>query len=124
MKIYPCFSLLKETRKGFLQLMHASGQLNRKISCFQLLKSLTGLWSFETFYDVIFENVNPPKTFPSKVSFLKYISKINSVIYIFLNIFKVGNILHFLSKFEKKFCRDKQKDLKKLHTADFFKKMF
>ena len=25
---------LKEARKGFLQLMYASGQLNRKISCF------------------------------------------------------------------------------------------
>ena len=32
--------LLKEPRKGFLQLMYMSGQLNRKISCFWLLKQI------------------------------------------------------------------------------------
>ena len=90
MKIYPCFSLLKETRKGFSQLMHVSGQSNRKKFMLSVTETNHGLAygrdvkvSFETFYDVIFEKENPPKAFPSKVSFFKYVSKINSVIYVF-----------------------------------------
>ena len=76
--------------------MHVSGQLNRKKFMLSVTETNHGLAygrdvkvSFETFYDVIFENENPPKFSPQKsVFFLKYISKINSVIYIFLNFFK------------------------------------
>ena len=81
--IYPCFLLLKETQNGLLQLMHVSGQLNRKNSCFQLLKQIMDRdvkVSFETFYDVIF------------------VSMLSKTLHD-LNFLKVGNILHFLREF-------------------------
>ena len=104
--------VLKDARKGFLQLMCVSGQLNRKKFMLLVTETNHGLAydkdvkvSFETFYDVIFVAMVTKtllKHTPQKSFFLKYISKINSVTYIFLKLFlKECNILHFLCKFEK-----------------------